>query len=353
MDVEVAPGARRSTATRPATVVVGSGIAGISTAYELAREGQKVIVVDRGRIAGGMTARTIGASCAAVRRSDVGNDQAARRRLSRAFYESQAAAVDRIEDIQKKKASIAISAGSTAILFQALGYRLEDHRRGTRSGAQGRRAGSPASSAFPCRMRRQHVLRYPRQATFHPLKYLAGVAKASTRTVACFFADTVVTVIEENRTARFVVKTDRGNIRRGAAVVATNSPIIDRSRCTPRWRRIGPMRWRSKSRAARCPMRSIGTRSIPITMSGCSQATARIDYLIVGGEDHKSGEADDADCPLRGAGSMGAQSDSAARRRSPIAGPDRCSIRSTMPASSAAIPAATASTCTPAIPDRA
>jgi glycine/D-amino acid oxidase-like deaminating enzyme len=24
----------------------------------------------------------------------------------------------------------------------------------------------------------RHVLRYPRQATFHPLKYLAGVAKA-------------------------------------------------------------------------------------------------------------------------------------------------------------------------------
>ena len=40
------------------TVVVGSGIAGLSTAYELARRGQKVLVLDRGRIAGGMTSRT-------------------------------------------------------------------------------------------------------------------------------------------------------------------------------------------------------------------------------------------------------------------------------------------------------
>src|SRR3954469_16309383 len=38
--------------------VVGSGIAGLSTAYELAKAGHKVIVTDRGPIARGMTART-------------------------------------------------------------------------------------------------------------------------------------------------------------------------------------------------------------------------------------------------------------------------------------------------------
>ena len=39
-------------------VVIGSGIAGLSSAYEAARLGQVVIVIDRGRICGGMTART-------------------------------------------------------------------------------------------------------------------------------------------------------------------------------------------------------------------------------------------------------------------------------------------------------
>ena len=38
--------------------VVGSGIAGISTAYELSQRGLSVIVIDRQRICGGMTART-------------------------------------------------------------------------------------------------------------------------------------------------------------------------------------------------------------------------------------------------------------------------------------------------------
>ena len=40
------------------TVVVGAGIAGLSVAHELVNAGQKVVVVDRGPIAGGMTSRT-------------------------------------------------------------------------------------------------------------------------------------------------------------------------------------------------------------------------------------------------------------------------------------------------------
>ncbi len=59
MDVDVAPNACELEGDQSAdTVIIGSGIAGISTAYELAIEGQKVIVLDRGPIAGGITART-------------------------------------------------------------------------------------------------------------------------------------------------------------------------------------------------------------------------------------------------------------------------------------------------------
>src|SRR5687767_15799725 len=38
--------------------VVGAGIAGLTTAYLLAREGRKVVVLDDGPVAGGETART-------------------------------------------------------------------------------------------------------------------------------------------------------------------------------------------------------------------------------------------------------------------------------------------------------
>ena len=81
--------------------------------------------------------------------------------------------------------------------------------------------------------------------------------------------------------------------------LARCSPPIRRSttasRCTARWRPIAPMRWPSPCRAARCPMRSTGTWPIPTTTCASIPGPGTTDYLIVGGADHKSGEADDGD----------------------------------------------------------
>ena len=59
MDIEVAPDAKVLDGAHECDVaIIGSGIAGISTAYELATRGKSVIVIDRGHICGGMTSRT-------------------------------------------------------------------------------------------------------------------------------------------------------------------------------------------------------------------------------------------------------------------------------------------------------
>ena len=51
MDVQVAPDAASLDRELKAdTVIIGSGITGLSTAYELSGQGQRVVVVDRGRI---------------------------------------------------------------------------------------------------------------------------------------------------------------------------------------------------------------------------------------------------------------------------------------------------------------
>ena len=59
MDTEVSPQAPMLDQDLTVdAIIVGSGIGGLSTAYELALEGRKVAVLDRGPIAGGITART-------------------------------------------------------------------------------------------------------------------------------------------------------------------------------------------------------------------------------------------------------------------------------------------------------
>ena len=58
MDTPVLDDARAlSRGEKADVVVVGSGIAGMSVAYELAKAGKDVVVIDRGPIGMGMTVR--------------------------------------------------------------------------------------------------------------------------------------------------------------------------------------------------------------------------------------------------------------------------------------------------------
>ena len=100
MRVEVLPDASAAKGALTAdTVIVGSGIAGLSAAYELAAAGQKVIVVDRGSIAGGMTSRTT-AHLAPICDDTISSLIDLRgEEMARLFQQSQEAAVDRIEAI--------------------------------------------------------------------------------------------------------------------------------------------------------------------------------------------------------------------------------------------------------------
>jgi len=96
MDVLVADAPQLQKNITADTVVVGSGIAGLSVAYELALRGQKVVVIDRGRIAGGMTSRT---TAHLTSQSDDGFETLIRVRGlegAKSFYESHSAAIDRI-----------------------------------------------------------------------------------------------------------------------------------------------------------------------------------------------------------------------------------------------------------------
>jgi glycine/D-amino acid oxidase-like deaminating enzyme/nitrite reductase/ring-hydroxylating ferredoxin subunit len=140
----------------------------------------------------------------------------------------------------------------------------------------------------------RHALRYPRQATFHPLKYLAGVAEACAKRGVRFFADTAADeIVEEN--GAVTVRTARGLIRAGHAVVATNSSIVDRvavhSKTSPY--RTYVMGF-AISRGA-LPDALYWDTEEPYHYVRLQPGDKGLDIVLVGGEDHKSGEADDAD----------------------------------------------------------
>src|SRR5204863_5245846 len=79
--------------------IVGAGIAGMTIAHLLAREGQSVIVLDDGPIGGGMTARTTAHLTNALDDRFYELERLFGEEGSRLAGESHTAAIDRVEEI--------------------------------------------------------------------------------------------------------------------------------------------------------------------------------------------------------------------------------------------------------------
>ena len=296
MDVAVAPNATPLQGSREGDVViVGAGIAGISTAYELAIEGSQVIVLDRGKIAGGITARTTAHLAPLCDDLTSGMIGLRGEETSRLFYESQAAAVDRIEEIQQRESIDCDFRRLDGYLFQARDTNakiIEDELDAVRKvGAPVHRlVGVPLAHC-----EQQHVLRYPRQGTFHPLKNLRGLVAAIEARGGRFHCDTVVERIEEHDGGKVVVTARGGAVTARAAVVATNAPIVDRFALHIKMAPYRTYAMALSIRKGAIPDALYWDTLDPYHYVRLQPGDDRTDFLVVGGGDHKSGEADDAE----------------------------------------------------------
>lgn len=135
------------------------------------------------------------------------------------------------------------------------------------------------------------ALRYPRQAQFHPLKYLNGLVRAISRDGGRLFGHTHATTIEGGENAR--VETAAGPvITCEAIVVATNTPVNDRVAIHTK-----QAPYVTYVIGASIPKGSVATGLYWDTLDPYHyvrvQAVGDHDVLIVGGEDHKTGQESD------------------------------------------------------------
>src|SRR3989442_616996 len=82
--------------------IVGAGIAGLSTAYLLARAGKSVVVLDDGPIGGGMTGRTTAHLVTALDDRYFQLERLHGERGANLAAESHAAAIDQVERIVRE-----------------------------------------------------------------------------------------------------------------------------------------------------------------------------------------------------------------------------------------------------------
>jgi glycine/D-amino acid oxidase-like deaminating enzyme/nitrite reductase/ring-hydroxylating ferredoxin subunit len=293
MDVPVAEAPQLQKNVSADTVVVGSGIAGLSTAYELALAGQKVVVVDRGQIAGGMTSRT---TAHLTSQSDDGFATLIRVRGlkgAKSFYESHNAAIDRIEAVQSEEKIDCHFRRVNGYLFPAIGAEASEL---TPEFDATKKVGMPVERHVGLPFKgfdAVRCLRYPNLATFHPLRYLRGVAEVLQQKGAQLFANTMVTEVKEQDGAVTVSTAGGARVSAAQAVVATNSPINDRFALHSQ---LAP--YRTYAMAITIERDSIEDALYwdtldPYHYVRLENGRGNTQYLIVGGADHKTGEADD------------------------------------------------------------
>lgn len=277
--------------------VVGAGIAGMTTAYLLAREGKSVVVIDDGPIGGGMTARTTAHLVTALDDRYYELERLHGEKGTRLAAQSHAAAIDRVEEIVTREKIDCDFERLDGYLFvppgeskEILTQELEAiHKTGLNDIELVDRA--PLSSYDTGR-----ALKFPRQAQFHPLRYLAGLAEAIERDGGKIYCDTHASKIEGGNQAR--IETSAGHvITADAVVVATNTPVNDL--VAIHTKQAGYMTY---VLGARVPRGSV-TRALYwdtpdpyhyIRLQTVPEGSRNSDLLICGGEDHKVGQKDDA-----------------------------------------------------------
>src|SRR5262245_50690361 len=162
--------------------IVGAGIAGMTTAYLLAREGKSVIVLDDGPIAGGQTQKTTAHLSNAIDDRFLEVERVHGEEGARLAAESHTAAIDRIEAIARAESLSCDFLRLDGYLFVPPGESSDilDRERDA-----ARRAGLTDVEMVPrapwSSFDTGRCLRFPRQGQFHPLRYLAGLTRATQR----------------------------------------------------------------------------------------------------------------------------------------------------------------------------
>jgi len=282
--------------TRADVCIVGAGIAGMTTAYLLSKEGKSVIVLDDGPIGGGMTGRTTAHLVNALDDRYFELERLHGEKGARLAAESHTAAIDRVEAIVKNEKIDCEFERLDGYLFVPPGDAKkildEELEAALRAGLKLEKVERAPIDCYDTGA----ALRFPRQAQFHPLKYLAGLAQAIKQSGGSVHTQTHASKIEGGD--RAVIEASGGAVvTADAVIVATNSPVNDLVAIHTK-----QAAYQTYVIGARVPSGSVKRAlywDTPdpyhyLRIETIGTGASAYDVLIVGGEDHKTGQEDDA-----------------------------------------------------------
>ncbi len=276
--------------------IIGAGIAGMSVAYELSKKGKDVIVLDKSDLALGETAHTTAHLSYILDNRYVDLVKKHGEKKARLILESHADAIEHIENIVKQEiidcdfkrvnGHLYVSPEKGTLDDQIELQRECDFINSLENSYDVRMQIVRNVSLFegnPCMV-------VPKQAQFHPLHYRNGLIRAVERRGGKVFFGTKVEKVVTHGDSVEVHTKNGSTVKAKYLVIATNTPftntvVMHTKQASYRSYVIGykiakgsgpvGLYWDTDS-----PYHYV--RTVPYTMTE--------DLLIVGGEDHKTGQ---------------------------------------------------------------
>lgn len=272
--------------------VVGAGIAGLTTAYLLAREGKEIIILDAWGLAAGETGRTTAHLTAVLDDRFFELESFFGEAKTKLAADSHKAAIDLIESIVEREK---INCDFKRVEGYLVALNDEQKKDFDKEIAAVKRAGFSDMEVIkqvPVRnVQIEHAMYFPRQGTFNAFDYMLGLADVFKKLGGKIYSPVHVKKVEGGEKA--YVETDEGlKVRAQHIVVATNTPINDLVKMHTK-----QAAYRTYAIAYQVPKDSysgflLWDMEKPYhyvrILSG-----EKHDILIAGGEDHKVGQAND------------------------------------------------------------
>ena len=270
-------------------VVVGAGIAGLTAAALLKADGRRVVVVEAGRVAAGVTGYTT--AKVTLLHGLVYDDltQAFGKDGARKYADANLAGMATVADLAVRHGidcDLERRPAYTYTTDPAMAEKI--HAEVAAAQRLGLAAEFTTDTDLPYPV--EAAIRIGDQAQFHPRKYCIGLARAVDGAGSAVYERTRATSIEVDGD-RVTVETDHGTITAGFAIQATHLPFSDQGGF---FARTHPMRSYALSAHLDGPVPQ--GMYLSVDSPSRSVRSARMDgeeVVILGGEGHKVGQDPD------------------------------------------------------------
>jgi glycine/D-amino acid oxidase-like deaminating enzyme/nitrite reductase/ring-hydroxylating ferredoxin subunit len=283
--------------------VVGGGITGVTTGYLLKQSGLSVAVLEKGSLGQGEISHTTAHLTYVTDRrlsklvDDVGPNAA------RQAWEAGRTAIDMIEQIVEEQKIDCEFERLPGYLHASWKSNDDDRKSLERDARYADDFGFHAELVDAVPFVGRPGVRFPDQAKFHPYKYLSGLARAVARKNSFVFEETEVDEIND-KGELLIVHVGKYKVKARFVVVATHVPLMGKTsllKATVFQTKLTPYSTYALGAEVEknaVPQALFWDTSDPYYYLRVDRHPQG-DFVIFGGEDHKTGQIDDTNEPYR------------------------------------------------------